>query len=82
MMASDEGQIDFLGLLLSEPGTDTSAVNDEGTTAMHLGAQQGHADVVHALLLAGACSSSVNNNGETPRDLAAGDVRVLQALEL
>jgi ankyrin repeat protein len=57
--------------LLVERGVDVNAVNDNGQTAMHFGAQVSD-DIVKYLAAHGAVLDAKDKQGHTPVDLALG----------
>ena len=61
---------------------DVNAREADGTTALHWAAREDAADLVHALLRAGAAADVANRYGVTPLALAAtnGDAGVIDAL--
>ena len=62
--------------------SDIDAVEADGTTALHWAAHFGDAELVRALLAAGADATAANRYGMTPLQLAAveGNVAVIEAL--
>jgi ankyrin repeat protein len=69
-------------LALVRDGADVTAVEADGTSALHWAAHFGDATLVQALLAAGADASVANRYGMTPLHLAAvaGDAAVIEAL--
>ena len=57
--------------LLLEHGASATLANALGETPLHVAAWDGHADVISALLAAGACLNKTGPEGETPLLLAA-----------
>ncbi|XP_026461344.1 acyl-CoA-binding domain-containing protein 6-like [Ctenocephalides felis] len=60
-------------LLLKKWGLNINAQNEDGDTALHVGAKKNYDRLIHLLLKAGATSDVVNNEGETFLDI----VRIL-----
>ncbi|KAK6062546.1 hypothetical protein SCUP515_13261 [Seiridium cupressi] len=71
-------------LLLASPDrlTYVNAINDDGKSALHIGAGQGHVEVVRELLSFGAKSVFQDNDGETALHAAtaAGSLLTVQLL--
>jgi ankyrin repeat protein len=67
-MASQEGHLDVVGLLLDRGG-DVNIQNEVGETALHLAVYYGHLDVVKVLHDHGADVQIENRRGETPRTM-------------
>jgi ankyrin repeat protein len=69
-------------IALVRDGADVTAVEADGTAALHWAAHFGDAPLVQALLTAGANASVANRYGMTPLHLAAvaGDAAVIEAL--
>eukprot|EP00434_Breviolum_minutum_P015901 symbB.v1.2.014013.t2/scaffold1012.1/size144332/6 len=65
--ACEENQLDELHLLLRRPLNPT-CVNDEGVTALHVAARQGHLECINLLVQAGA---EIDHGPVTPLHLAA-----------
>ena len=57
-------------VLLLEAGFDPNARNDNGTTPLHMGVQNGNPVVTSHLLAAGSDPNAVDNDGYTPLHLA------------
>lgn len=71
------------GALLKVEGINVNTKGKDGGTPLHFAAQDGHKEIVDALLAKGADVNAKNNRGETPRDLAVVDdiERLLKAAE-
>jgi ankyrin repeat protein len=69
-------------LALVRDGADVTAVEADGTSALHWAAHFSDASLVEALLAAGADAAAANRYGMTPLHLAAvaGDATVIEAL--
>ena len=65
-------QLGFPGLLsvYLEEGVDINAAGDNGYTALHVAAVEGHANVAEFLLANGADANAANNNDYTPLHFA------------
>jgi ankyrin repeat protein len=71
MFASQGGKLAVVRLLLRSMGRcGLDNRSGLGYTALHLACSSGHADVVRALLLAGADHTIAKNNGRTPQQAA------------
>jgi ankyrin repeat protein len=71
LRASYSGLMAVVRLLLRDMGgRGLDARQNSGLTALWLACLQGHADVVRALLLAGADHTIASTHGETPRQIA------------
>merc|ERR1719221_418381 len=72
MIAARHGQVEVvnhaLGTSITQPNLD--AVDEKGLTALMIAAQEGHANVVDALIFAGADLSLQDHSGRTAADLA------------
>jgi hypothetical protein len=71
MCASIKGYVPVVQLLLRSLGAHgLDERNEDGVTALWFSCRSGHADVVRALLLAGADHTIVDNNDTTPLQIA------------
>ena len=61
-----------------------NAQNNEGNAPLHIACFYGHADIVEALMVAGAETTLINDDGETPAQVAikAGHDKLLGLLDL
>lgn len=80
MRAVRSGQIERLRAAL--PRAQLDALDLDGETALHHAARRGQAELVHALLAAGARPDVANRYGNTPLHLAAGGGADAAAAEL
>ena len=70
-----------LALLLGA-GASVDQANNDGDTSLYIASQNGHVEVVRALVEAGASVDQANNDGRTPLFMASqnGHVEVVKAL--
>ena len=55
---------------LIQAGGDVNEQTEYGSTTLHAASENGHVEVITALLAAGADKTIKNNKGKTPHDLA------------
>jgi hypothetical protein len=70
LQAAEDGDLAQLKKCLARVRGGVNAADDEGFTALHQAAQEGHADIVQYLLDNGADIDLTDNDGATARDLA------------
>lgn len=68
---SQGGSVGELLAFLKGSSVDLNAGDELGCTPLHLSALTGHAAITRQLIVGGADPGLRNNNGETPRDIAA-----------
>ncbi|MCC6699655.1 MAG: ankyrin repeat domain-containing protein [Candidatus Hydrogenedentes bacterium] len=69
-MATMNGQIDILKLLLDHPGAEQNPVTDSGETLMHRAARNGYPNIVRYLAERGMDINARDKSGKTPLDMA------------
>ncbi len=83
--AASAGDVDMLETILSSDPTQANAVLEDGSTPLHYAASRGQDDAVDVLLNSGANPAALDENSETPADVARQNAHVdlakrLQAL--
>jgi ankyrin repeat protein len=83
MRAVDRRRIEFVRLLLENPGADLSVRQEDGATALHIAAATGDLGMVRLLVTGGADRSSEDRNGNTAATIArsAGHTSIAEYLE-
>eukprot|EP00033_Pygsuia_biforma_P001817 GCRY01002031.1.p1 GENE.GCRY01002031.1~~GCRY01002031.1.p1 ORF type:complete len:141 (-),score=23.82 GCRY01002031.1:125-547(-) len=71
--ASSAGHLDCVMVLLKSKAFDVNSTNNLKETPLHAASWRMRAEVVKALLAAGADSSATNADGKTPLDLIRDD---------
>ncbi len=83
MRAVDRRRIDFVRLLLDNPGADLDARQEDGASALHIAAGGGDLEIVRLLVSRGADGSLEDRNGNVAAAVArsAGHVEIAEYLE-
>ncbi|OGV97496.1 MAG: hypothetical protein A3I04_02140 [Nitrospinae bacterium RIFCSPLOWO2_02_FULL_39_110] len=71
-VASDEGYLDIVKILLAD-GADVNKKDNDGSTALIEAVGKGHIDIVKVLLAAGADPDAENDNGVTALWMASSN---------
>eukprot|EP00117_Sycon_ciliatum_P038129 scpid23899/ scgid28392/ Nuclear factor NF-kappa-B p100 subunit; DNA-binding factor KBF2; H2TF1; Lymphocyte translocation chromosome 10 protein; Nuclear factor of kappa light polypeptide gene enhancer in B-cells 2; Oncogene Lyt-10; Nuclear factor NF-kappa-B p52 subunit len=71
--ATDSNQLSLVVYLLKEEVADINAKNYQGNSALHISSEQGHVEMVRALLQSGANRAIKNARGKLPIDLASSE---------
>lgn len=71
MIAAENGELEFLKLLLPAERTLLDMEDSNGNTALHLAARNGHDSIVQALIESGADLGATDQRGDTPLEMAA-----------
>jgi ankyrin repeat protein len=71
MRAASGGHLAAVERLLADSRVDPDSAQESGATALHIAAGLGHEDIVQRLLADGADPALVDQEGRTPRDVAA-----------
>lgn len=81
-LAAKQGKLDGLDNLLKDSLANIETAANDGSTPLYIAAQNGHLEVVIALLQAGADINQPANDGKTPLYIAAenGHLDMVQAL--
>jgi hypothetical protein len=80
LWASYRGNRNSVELLLAQPGIKLDQTDPDGTTALMVAAEHGHAEIVEMLVKAGANVSLTSENGETAATLAQKTLAKQQAI--
>lgn len=71
MIAAENGELEFLKLLLPAERSLLDMKDSDGNTALHLAARKGHDSLVQALIESGADLGATNKRHNTPLEMAA-----------
>ena len=71
LRAARDGKVDTVKELLTTPGIDVNATNEQGDTALIEAARFGHDHIARVLLAAGANLKARDKDGKTPLMIAA-----------
>ena len=73
VLAALSGNVAIGTYLIEDANANVNAKNNVGMTALHVATVGDHAEFIRLLIGAGANSEQVNDNGETPADMATDD---------
>ncbi len=83
MRAADRQRVEVVRLLLETGGADPALRQEGGSTALHIAAAAGDAEIVRLLVAHGADCQAEDSRGNTPAGIArlAGHQQIVSLLE-